>query len=47
MLAKNMEMMKRLIEEKKKKSNNGFNAVPSKKVGGNTKAFNNKKLVVH
>ncbi len=43
MSTKNMEMMKKLIEEKKKQPTTRFNANPSKKTGGSQKAFNNKK----
>ncbi|MBC2581233.1 hypothetical protein [Clostridium sp. DJ247] len=41
---KNIEMMKKLIEEKKKKSlQNGANLRPDKKIGNTKKAIRNKK----
>ncbi len=40
---KNIDMMKKIIEEKKKKKPNDHNIRPDKKIGGNRKGFNNKK----
>lgn len=44
MSEKNIEMMKKLIEEKKKKGfAKGYNSKPDKNIGGARKAFRNKK----
>lgn len=44
MSEKNMEIMKKLIEEKKAKNlNNDSNVRPDKNIGKSHKAFNNKK----
>lgn len=43
MSEKNMEMMKKFLEEKKKKAAADNAARPSKKIGTSQKAFNNKK----
>lgn len=43
MSEKNMEMMKKFLEEKKKKAAADNIARPSKKIGSGQKAFNNKK----
>ena len=40
---KNIEMMKKIIEEKKKNKGIDQNVRPDKKIGGSRKAFNNKK----
>lgn len=41
---KNIEMMKKLIEEKKKKGSQGINGLrPQKNIGGARKAIRNKK----
>lgn len=40
---KNIEMMKKFLEEKKKKAAADNAARPSKKIGSTQKAFNNKK----
>ena len=40
---KNIDKMKKLIEEKKNKKVNDHNLRPDKKIGGNKRGFDNKK----
>lgn len=44
---KNVEMMKALLEEKKKQNASGGNMRPDKKIGNNAKAKNNKRIGVN
>lgn len=44
---KNVEMMKALLEEKKKQNASGANLRPDKKIGNGAKAKSNKKIGVN